>query len=243
MEEYDSSTYGERVADLYDDLHPTFDEAAITALADLARGGRALELGIGTGRIALPLKARGVEVHGLDSSPAMVARLQSKPDGAEIPVTIGDFREVTVAGEFSLVYVVFNTFFALLTQEDQIACFQSVAARLAEDGVFLIEAFVPDPTRFTGGQCTRSVRVGPDQVALECTRHDPIHQQATTQLVLIGESGIRLLPVRIRYAWPSELDLMARLASMRLRHRWGGWQQEPFTAASGRHISVYERAT
>lgn len=241
MDRYDSSTYGERAADTYDDLYPGFDEAAIATLADLARGGRALELGIGTGRIALPLRARGVEVHGIDASPAMVGRLKAKPGAEAIPVTIGDFRDVASETTFSLVYVVANTFFGLLTQEDQVHCFQNVAGRLAGDGLFVLELFVPDMSRFHHGQAAKTARLDTDQVMLDCSLHDPVRQQIAGQLVLIRESGICLAPVKLRYAWPSELDLMARIAGLRLQHRWGGWSREPFTAASHRHISVYGR--
>jgi SAM-dependent methyltransferase len=223
-------------------VHPEYDEAMIATLAELARAGRALELGIGTGRIALPLAARGVEVHGIDASPAMVARMRIKPGGAEIPVAMGDFADVGVEGAFSLVYVVFNTFFGLLSQEEQVRCFENVARHLAADGVFVIEAFVPDMTRFARGQCLNAARVETDAVLLDASRHDPLTQRVVSQQILITESGTRLFPVQIRYAWPAELDLMARLAGLRLRHRWAGWQREPFTAASGKHVSVYERA-
>jgi SAM-dependent methyltransferase len=151
MEGHEPATAGERWAEIYDDWHPGYEETAITALADLAHGGRALELGIGTGRIALPLAARGVEVHGIDASPAMVARLRVKPGGAAVPVTIGDFAEVGVDGRFSLIFVAFNTFFALATQEAQVRCFRRVADHLSNGGVFVVEAFVPDLTRFSRG--------------------------------------------------------------------------------------------
>jgi len=241
VEQYDSAIYGERIADVYDELYSWYEEAAVAGLAELARGGRALELGIGTGRIALPLAARGIEVHGIDASPATVSRLKRKLGGADILVTLGDVRELHVSTTFALVYVVFNTFFGLLTQEDQVTCFESVAHCLEPGGVFLIEAFVPDMGRFSQDQTTRTVSVTDDHVSLECTRHDPVLQQCVTQHVFLREGGVRLYPVRIRYAWPSELDLMARIAGLRLRHRWGGWQGEPFAASSQRHISVYER--
>ena len=153
MKEYDAWTYGDRVADVYDELYAALDPSdAVEALARLAGSGPALELAIGTGRIALPLAARGVEVHGIDASEAMVAKLRDKPGGAAIPITMGDFADVAVDGRYSLVYVVFNTFFGLLTQEDQVRCFRNVATRLADDGVFVIEAFVPDVTRFDRAQ-------------------------------------------------------------------------------------------
>jgi SAM-dependent methyltransferase len=241
MNDYDSSTYGERIAGVYDLWFGGFDEAAVALLGDLARGGRVLELGIGTGRIALPLAERGVEVHGIDASAAMVGRLRARPGGGAIPVIVGDFTQIEVEGLFSLVYVVVNTFFCLTSQEDQVRCFRSVADHLSPDGVFLIEAFVPDLGRFSRGQNIQVSRVETDSVTLELARHDPVLQQAIGQQIHITEAGIRLYPVRVRYAWPSELDLMAQLAGLQLLHRWGGWHREPFTAASLSHVSVYGR--
>ena len=241
MNPYTAETYGERVAEVYDDWYRDYDEAAIGLLAELARDGRALELGIGTGRIALPLVERGVEVHGLDASPAMVERLRAKPNGAHLPVTFGDFTEVTVAGEFALIYVVFNTFFTLPTQDAQVRCFRNVAAHLAPGGCFLIEAFVPDVTRFDRGQTTRAVKVTTESVQLDVSQHDPMTQRVVSQHVLITDGQVRLYPVQLRYAWPAELDLMAQLAGLRLRERWGNWQRAPFTSESGKHISIYER--
>src|ERR1041384_1134557 len=241
MTSYTAEPYGEQIADVYDDWYKDYDEAAITMLAELARGRRALELGIGTGRIALPLVARGVEVHGLDASPAMVERLHAKPNGADVSVTIGDFTEVAVAGEFALIYIVFNTFFTLPTQDAQVRCFRNVAAHLAPGGCFLIEAFVPDVTRFDGGQTTRAVQVTTESAHLEVTQHDPVAQRSFSQHVVITDGQVRLYPVQIRYAWPAELDLMAQLAGLRLRDRWSDWQRTPFTSASTKHISIYER--
>lgn len=194
---------------------------------------------IGTGRIALPLAGRGIEVHGIDASEAMIARLRAKPGGERIPVTVGDFADVAVEGRFRLVYLVFNTLFALPSQDDQVRCFRNVAAHLTDDGVFVIEAFVPDLARFDRGQRTCLNRVTLDEVVLGVSRHDPVHQRVDSQHVLLRADGIRLLPVSIRYTWPAELDLMARLAGLRLRDRWSGWRREPFTAGSGLHVSVY----
>jgi SAM-dependent methyltransferase len=239
---YGPETYGDLISGVYDEWYGGDMEDAVSLLVSLAGNGPALELGIGTGRVALPLAHRGVEVHGMDASEAMVGRLREKPGGAEVPVTIGDFAEVGVEGRFSLVYVVANTFFALLTQEDQLRCFENVARKLDDGGVFVIEAFVPDLSRFTGDQATRTGRVGTDEVVLECSRHNPVSQRVDSQTVVIREDETRLYPVSLRYAWPSELDLMARLAGLRLRERHGGWNGEPFTAVSGSHVSVYERA-
>ncbi len=241
MESYDPALYGERIADIYDDLYPPAGEAMIARLEELARGGPALELAIGTGRVALPLAARGVPVHGIDASPAMVARLRAKSGGAGIPVTMGDFADAILGERYPLVYLVFNTLFCLLTQTDQLRCFQNAAAHLTEDGAFVLDLFVPELSRFTRGQNIQTNRVEADRVMMDVSMHDPVEQRVSSQQVILTEAGIRLLPVDVRYAWPSELDLMARLAGLRLRHRWGGWEREPFTAASTRHVSVYER--
>ena len=240
---YESNTYGDRIAAVYDAwVAPKIDAStadAVEFLASLAGAGAALELGIGTGRIALPLAERGVRVSGIDASEAMVARMREKPGGAEIPVLIGDFETLPVDGSFALIYVTFNTFFGLLSQEAQVRCFASVAGRLAAGGAFVIEAFVPDPTLFDRGQRVSTTRVEVDRVQLDATVHDPVLQRTTTQHVMIGREGIVLLPVQLRYAWPSELDLMARLAGLRLEARYATWRRQPFTATSPSHISVY----
>jgi SAM-dependent methyltransferase len=245
MEGYGPATYGDRIADLYDSLYgEAFDvDATVETLADLARGGRVLELAIGTGRIALPLRARGVEVSGIDASEAMIERMRAKPGGTDVPVSFGDFAEVGVEGPFDLVYIVFNTLFALTSQDDQVRCFRNVAARLSPEGMFVVEAFVPDVTRFDRDQRVHVADLGIDHVMLDVSRHDAAAQIVDSQHVMIRSEGTRLVPVHIRYAWPSELDLMARLAGLELRHRWAGWRREEFTAASGGHVSVYGRAT
>jgi SAM-dependent methyltransferase len=239
MDTYQEDTYGERIAGIYDDLYPDFDQAAIGTLQELARGGRALELGIGTGRIALPLQESGVEVHGIDASEAMVSRLRAKPGGEKLPVTPGNFADVAVEGQFDLIYILVNTFYALLTQEEQVRCFQNVADHLTPAGVFVIEAFMPDLTRFQGRQTVRATRVDLGEVQLEASQIDPASQRITTQHMLIGEQGARLYPVKIRYVWPAEFDLMARLAGMQLKHRWSNWQKEAFSAESAKHVSVF----
>ena len=239
---YTHETYGERVANDYDDWYKDFDRDAITLLTELARDGRALELGIGTGRIALPLMEKNVEVHGLDASPSMVDRMRAKLNGDRVPLNFGNFADVAVDGQFALVYVVFNTFFALSSQDEQVRCFQNVATHLTPGGCFLIEAFVPDLTRFDRGQTVSATNVTTDNVDLDVSQHDPVTQRVVSQKVFIKDGSIRLYPIEIRYAWPSELDLMAKLAGLRLRQRWGNWQREPFTSASTKHISVYERA-
>jgi SAM-dependent methyltransferase len=240
MEAYQEDTYGERISGVYDDWYGGYDEAAIQTLHALAGGGRALELGIGTGRIALPLQQAGVEVHGIDASEAMVTQLRRKPGGDRIPVSMGNFADLAVDGKFSLIYVPFNTFFALLEQEEQVRCFQNVAAHLTPDGVFVIEAFIPDLARFSAGRQTlRATSMDNDELRFDASILDPLRQQITSQHVVLSGQGVRLYPVKLRFVWPAEMDLMARLAGMRLRQRWGGWAKEAFTAESGRHISVY----
>jgi len=232
--------YGENVAGVYDDWYSELDPHGIDALADLSSGGKVLELGIGTGRVALPLSAKNVEVHGIDASPSMIARLREKPGGDRITVTQGDFAAVPVEEKFALVYIVFNTFFMLVSQAEQVRCFKNIAQHLAPGGCFVIEAFVPDLTRFTGGQVNWATKVTADQVLLDVGQHDAAAQRVMGQKIVITEGNVRLYPAQIRYCYPSELDLMAQLAGLRLRERWDNWKREPFTSQSGKHISIYE---
>ncbi len=235
-------SFGEDVAERYDDA-PRGDEAAAVAfLEPLAGGGPALELAIGTGRIGLPLAARGIRVHGVDISPAMVAKLRRKPGGDRIPVTMGDFADVPVPGSFRLIYVVFNTLFNLLTQEEQVRCFENAAAHLANDGSFVVEAFVP--TFLTGLRANQYVdaeAIGVDEARLDVARHDPVTQRLYETHVSLTAEGVRLNPIVTRYAWPSELDLMARIAGLRLKERWAGWERRPVTADSKTIVSVWGR--
>lgn len=241
--DYTAATYGDRMAGVYDSFYGSVDvELRMDVLEELAAGGRALELGIGTGSFALPLAARGVEVHGIDVSEAMTEQLRAKAGGAALPVTIGDFADVEVEGTFSLIYVLNNTFFMLTEQEAQVRCFENVAAHLDESGVFLVDAFVPDVTRFDRGQEVRARLPDLETVRLDVSTHDPMTQLVDFRHVLVSEAGIRVYPARLRYAWPSELDLMARLAGLRLRERWGDWDRSAFTSKSEGHVSVYERA-
>ncbi len=242
MKHFQEETYGELIADVYDSIYPPPEPAAIDLLADLAGAGPALELGIGTGRYALPLQGRGVTVHGIDASPAMVQQLAARPQGDRITVTLGSFADFTLDQRFSLIYIVFNTFFGLLTQEDQISCFASVGRHLNANGVFLIEAFVPDLNRFQRDQNVSAINIEIDSVQLDVAKLDRAKQQITATHVRLSENGLRLFPVKLRYAWPSELDLMARLAGLRLQHRWSDWQQSPFDSKSQKHISVYTLA-
>lgn len=243
MERYEPSTYGDDIADVYDDWHGNLDTAGtVSFLASVAGSGPVLELAVGTGRVAIPLVERGLSVHGLDASEAMVQRLRGKPFGDQVIVTMGDMADVAVdGGPFSLVFVVFNSFFALLTQEAQVQCFARVADVLGNGGRFVLECFVPDMTLFTRGQRVNATTVELDEVRLDVSRHRRASQRVDSQHLQLTPAGVRLVPVALRYAWPSELDLMARLAGLRLRERWGGWQRQPFTDDSGVHVSVYEK--
>ena len=246
MNDYTAATYGDKIAEVYDRMYPMRANVGPTvdALAKLAGNGPALELGIGTGRIALPLAARGIEVHGIDASEAIVAQMRAKHGGDTIPVTITDFSQFNIEGSknFALVYVVFNTLFQATSQQAQVSCFRSVAAHLADNGAFLVEAFVPDQTRFTRNQNISAGTVDSDLASIDISKHDPVNQFVQSTHVFLSESGVKLYPVQVRYAWPSELDLMAQLAGLRLRHRWGDWDGSPFTASSEFHISTYEKA-
>src|SRR5215207_5996106 len=235
-------SFGEADAETYDDSSRGDEEATIAFLKRLARGGPALELAIGTGRIALPLAARGIRVDGIDFSPPMVARLRAKPGGDQIAVTMGDFADVPVPGAYRLIYVVYNTLFNLLTQDDQVRCFENVAAHLTDDGVFVVEAFVPAYLhRLRDDQYVDAERIDVGEVRLDVGRHDPVAQRLDESHVVLSSAGVRVAPIVARYAWPSELDLMARIAGLRLMHRWSGWEEEPFSAPSRRHVSVYGR--
>lgn len=238
--DYSEETYGERISEVYDLWYSEFDQAAIQALAVLAQGGKALELGIGTGRIALPLLQAGVDVHGIDVSESMVAKLRAKTGGERITVTMGNFADVSIDGKFALIYVVFNTFYSLLTQDEQIRCFKNVAKHLEPDGVFVIEGFVPDMTRFTSGQAMRVTRIGEDEVHIDVTQLDLHKQVVTTQHMVFTEQGTRFYPVKLRYVWPTEMDLMAQMSQLQLKARWGDWNKAIFTSDCRNHISIYD---
>ncbi len=243
MRGYDDQSYGDGFADVYDDWYAGISdvEATTAALLDLAAGGPVLELGIGTGRLALPLAAAGAEVHGVDSSPAMLDRLTAKPGAEAVHATPGDMVDGLPEGPFSLVFVAYNTFFGLLTEERQQACMHAVASRLRHGGAFAIEAFVPDPEHESASNVTvRSMHV--DRVVLSVSRADPAAQRAEGQYIDITESGgVRLRPWSIRWSTPAQLDEMAAIAGLRLTDRWGGFERTPFEADSARHVSVYRR--
>ena len=237
--------YDDRRADAYDSRYADrFAEAEATAdfLAGVERpAGPVLELGVGTGRVALPLARRGVDVHGIDASTEMVERLRSKPGADQVTVAIGDFGapDLLVEGPFGLVYVVFNTLFALESQERQVRCFEGVAGLLAPGGLFAVEAFAMDLSRLD--QTLTVASVDSERARLQATSHDPFTQLVTGQTITISSSGIELWPFEFRYATLPEQDLMARVAGLRLRERWGSWGREPFSAGSERYVSVYER--
>jgi len=231
-----AARYDESSADMFD---PAVVDPAVDLLVQLAGEGRALELGIGTGRIAVPLAQRGVPVHGIEMSKAMVARLRAKPGADEIGVTIGDFATTTVEGTFAVAYLVFNTIGNLTTQAAQVACFRNVAAHLEPGGCFLIEVGIPELRRLPPGETLRAFYVSETRWGLD--EYDVAAQGLTSHHFEIVDGNLRRLSVPFRYVWPSELDLMAQLAGMRLRERWSGWQREPYTSESTKHFSVWEK--
>ncbi len=245
MENYGPETYGELNADVYDEWHAIDPTEAVRFLADLiGRGpeGPVLELAVGTGRVTIPLAAQGVDLRGIDASEAMVERMRAKPGGDRIPVTIGDMADVDPGtdDQFAMVFVVFSTFFFLMSQEEQVRCFANVARRLLPGGRFVLECPMPDVARYDRNQRVEAHQVGLDQVRLTAVRHDPVEQRFEGHHVLIRNGGIRLAPAFMRYAWPSELDLMARLAGLERSGRWGGWAGEPFRG-EGTYVTVYEK--
>jgi SAM-dependent methyltransferase len=236
--------FGESVAARYDEssadqFEPAVVNPVVDVLAELAGAGRALELGIGTGRIALPLARRGVPVHGIDMSRAMVARLRAKPGGDAIGVTIGDFASTVVEGHFSVAYLVFNTIMNLTTQDAQVACFRNVAAHLEPGGCFVIEVGIPDLRRLPPGQTMVPFHVSPTRWAFDL--YDVATQAMSSNYIDVRDGRGEYTSIPFRYVWPSELDLMARLAGLRLRHRWDDWTREPFTSESTRHVSIWEK--
>lgn len=232
------------VAQVYDRRLTRGDEPATVAfLEEWARGGPALELAIGTGRIGLPLAARGIAVDGIDNSPAMVEQLRAKPGGDEISVTIGDFADVDVPGAYRLIFLVANTLPNLMTQENQVRCFENVAAHLSDDGVFVVEVYITGWFyQLQNDQYVQCEALDVGYVALDIGRHDPTTQTEEECHVILTRDRVRLFPIVTRYVWPSEMDLMARIAGLSLKERWGGWKREPFTSnPRGNCISVYGR--
>jgi len=241
---HDDGYFDERVAARYDEsaaemFDPAVIDPAVDFIAGLAGNGRALELGIGTGRIALPLARRGVPVHGIELSNAMAARLRAKPGGEEIGVTIGDFATTTVDATFSVAYVVFNTIENLTTQEAQVACFRNVAAHLVPGGCFVVEVEIPELRRLPPGETFRVFHASKTSWGID--EYDVARQGLVSHHFEIVDGRAEQVSMPFRYVWPSELDLMAQLAGMRLRERWDGWTRDPFTSESRQHVSVWEK--
>jgi SAM-dependent methyltransferase len=236
--------FGERVAERFDERYaymadPAVVEPIVAFLGDLARDGAALELGIGTDRIALPLAQHGVRLHGIDLSEAMVARLRAKPGAEQIGVTIGDFATTTVEDTFSLAYLVANTIMNLTTQDEQVACFRNVAAHLEPGGCFVIEVLLPGLRRLPPGETFQAFDVSATHLGFD--EYDLARQGLVSHHYWIDDNKVEVFSPPFRYVWPSELDLMARLAGMTLRERFGGWKREPFTSDSTKHVSVWEK--
>ena len=236
--------FGDSVAQRYDDaLAPMLDGSVVGRaaefLAEMAGSGAALELGIGTGRIALPLAQLGVKVHGIDLSTAMVERLRAKPGGAEIPVAIGDFATVVLPGRFTLAYLVFNTIMNLTSIDEQVACFQNVADHLQDGGRFVVEVGVPQLQRLPPGETVRPFNISETHLGFD--EYDVAAQGLVSHHYSIVDGKLEVRSIPFRYVWPSELDLMARLAGMRLCERWSSWAREPFTSESTQHVSVWEK--
>jgi SAM-dependent methyltransferase len=231
-----AARYDESEADMFD---PDAVEPVVDFLVELAGEGRALELGIGTGRIALPLAQKGVPVHGIDLSRAMTSRLQEKPGGEQIGVSIGDFATTTVDETFSVAYLVFNTIHNLTTQAEQVACFRNVAAHLQPGGCFVIEVGIPNLQRLPPGETMRVFDASDTHWGID--EYDVANQGLVSHHYSLVDGRLERVSMPFRYVWPAELDLMAELAGMALRERWSGWKREPFTSESRKHVSVWER--
>jgi SAM-dependent methyltransferase len=240
---HDDGYFDERIASRYDEssadmFEPDVVDPVVDLLAELAGDGRALELGIGTGRIALPLAERGVPVHGIELSRAMAARLEAKPGGGDIDVTIGDFAATSVDGRFSVAYLVFNTIMNLTSQAAQVACFRNVAAHLERGGCFVIEVGVPNLRRLPPGETMRVFDLSDTHAGID--EFDVATQGLISHHFELVDGKFERVSMPFRYVWPAELDLMAQLAGMTLRRRWSGWRREPFTSESTKHVSVWE---
>jgi SAM-dependent methyltransferase len=240
----DDGYFDERVAARYDDssaemFDPAVVDPAVDFLAELAGGGRALEFGIGTGRIALPLAQRGVPVHGIELSKAMAARLRAKLGAEDIGVTIGDFSTTAVEGTFALAYLVYNTIGNLTTQAAQVACFRNVGAHLEPGGCFVIEVGIPELQRLPPGERMRVFHASQTHWGVD--EYDVANQGLTSHHFELVDGRFEQQSLPFRYVWPAELDLMAELAGMSLRERWSGWKREPFTSDSRKHVSVWEK--
>lgn len=244
MTDFDPTRYGASgIAEEYDTLYAEEWDTinAVAFLAGAAAGGRVLEFGIGTGRLALPLTARGVDVHGIDGSDEMVARLRAKPGGDTIPVTIGDFATADAGRGFAVVVLAVNTIFALPDQAAQVACFANASRHLAPGGAFVIEAWVPDVGAFRNNRLVRQRVLADDVMSIESARLEPAEQRMRTTQAVFRNGSVRLYPANHRYAWPAELDLMAQLAGLARESRWQDWEGRPFDDDSRAHVTVYRR--
>ena len=236
-------SFADNVAEGYDNDSIRGDEEATVAFLErFAQGGRALELAIGTGRIALPLATKGIRVDGIDFSPSMIAKLRAKPGGNKLFISMGNFADVAVSDKYDLIYIVFNTLFNLLTQDEQIRCFENVSAHLTESGVFIVEGGVPTEfCRLRNNQYVDLENIEVDKVHLDTARYNPVTQLLEETHITISNQGAQLFPIVTRYIWPAELDLMARIAGLQLKERWANWNRELMTASSNNCISVYGR--
>lgn len=240
---HDPAAYGAAIADDYDTIYEQAldTEGAIAFLAAIAGEGPVLELGIGTGRLALPLAQAGLEVHGMDSSPQMLDKLRAKAGAERVRASLGDFAKDRVDAEFTLVVLAFNTIFAMPDQDGQVAVFENAARHLRSGGRFVVEAFVPDLARFRDGSAISLRHLGDTHVALDVARLDRAEQRMQTTQLRAGPDGVRCYPANHRYAWPAELDLMARIAGLARSQRYADWRHTPFTGASAAHVSVYSK--
>lgn len=239
MKDFDplKSFVGE-AAEHNDDVPRGDENETVALLVELSNSGPALEFAVGSGRIAIPLAARGVAVDGVELSEDMISVLRQRPGGDRVRVLPGDMTTVNTGKKYPLVFLIFNSIFNLLTQDDQVRCFQNAAQHLTGNGVFLVETAVPSAWT-QHNQYVNAESVGVGHIVLDVCRYDPVTQVLDENHVHLDKTGVRLRPISCRLAWPAELDLMARLAGLRLRQRWGGWQREPFTARSDRHVSLY----
>jgi hypothetical protein len=236
-----ANSFGPAVAARYDDHARGDEQIAAAFLAERAHGGPALEFAIGTGRIALPLAALGTTVDGIELSPAMVERLRTKTGGGLLDITIGDMSTVSLGRRYAVVYLVFNTIFNLLTADDQVRCFENAAHHLDDGGFFVVETAVPSawitPER---PDYVQAERVGMTEVMLDVARYDPVSQLLEENHIRLTQDGISMTPIACRLITPGEMDLMARIAGLRLVERYANWRGDPFEASSRAHVSVYQ---
>jgi SAM-dependent methyltransferase len=242
---FDPGEYGRHIGALYDSLvdaaFPTDTDATVALLAELADGGPVLEFGVGTGRLALPLARLGLPVSGIDGSAEMLDQLRNKPGGAAMTLRVGNFADTRLDSDFALVVLAANTIFALPSQDAQVQAFRNAAAHLRPGGHFVLEAWVPDLGDFRAGRALRIVSVQDRRVVLEAAELDPVEQHMRTTKLFCGPDGLQAFPANHRYAWPAELDLMARLAELNRVHRWASWRRDPYTATSRQHVTVYRK--